>query len=283
MRTLVLGSKGQLGRDLLQVFGRRGETLGYDLPELDVTDSTRVRAAAADFRPDAIINAAAYTNVDQAEDDAESAFKGNEEGARVVAQAAALQGCPVVYISTDYVFDGTGDTPYEPGAPQQPLGVYGASKAAGEVATRAELPAKHIILRTAWLYGPGGNNFVEKILGAAQTRPELKVVDDETGSPTHTLDLAWAVEAALTAKAYGTHHAVNNGWCTRFAFAKAIIELAGLDTRLTPCKGSEFPSKAARPAYSVLSTKSLEAATGHKMRAWHEALRDYMERRSTQP
>lgn len=282
MRTLIFGSKGQLGRDLLQVFSRRGETLGFDLPELDIANSTLVRAVASDFRPDAIINAAAYTQVDDAEDDRDGAYRANEEGARAVAQVASERECPLVLISTDYVFDGTASTPYEPDAPESPLGVYGASKAAGEAATRAECPARHIILRTAWLYGPGGNNFVEKILALAADRPELKVVSDETGSPTHTLDLAWAAEAALAAKAYGTHHAVNSGWCTRLDFARAIIELAGLDTRLKPCKSSEFPSKAQRPAYSVLSTRTLEEATGHKMRAWQDALRDYMERRSTQ-
>ena len=281
MRTLIFGSKGQLGRDLQQVFSRRGETIGYDLPELDVSNNALVRAVVTDFQPDAIINAAAYTQVDHAEDDREGAFRANEEGARVVAAAAAAQECPVVYYSTDYVFDGTATTPYEPDTPECPLGVYGASKAAGEAATRAETAGKHIILRTAWLYGPGGSNFVEKILSAAHARPELKVVDDEMGSPTHTLDLAWATEAALAEKAYGTHHAVNSGWCTRFAFAKAIIEMAGLDTRVTPCKSTEFETKAERPAYSVLSTRTLEEATGHKMRAWQDALRDYMERRST--
>lgn len=281
MRTLILGCNGQLGRDLMRVFARRGDTAGYDLPAVDVSNHAQVASIADEFRPDAIVNAAAYTQVDHAEDDREGAFRANEEGARVVARVATAHECPVVFISTDYVFDGTGTTPYEPDMPERPIGVYGASKAAGEAATRAEAPSRHIILRTAWLYGPGGNNFVEKILGAATQRPELTVVDDETGSPTHTLDLAWAVEAALASKAYGTHHAVNTGWCTRYAFAKTILEFAGIATPVRPCSSAAFETKAARPAYSVLSTRTLEAATGHKMRAWQEALRDYMERRVT--
>lgn len=278
MRTLVFGAYGQLGRDLVALFARAGETRGVDLPETDVADERAVAAALRAAIPDLVINAAAFTDVEGAEDQREKAFRANKAGARIVARAAAERGVPVVYISTDFVFDGTAREPYAPDAPVAPRGVYAESKAAGETVTR-EANDRHFIVRTAWLYGPGGNNFVEKILRAAQTRPELRVVDDEVGSPTHTLDLAEAIRALAQTEAYGMYHAVNAGSCSRYAFAGAILEAAGLATPIAPCRAAEYPSKAPRPAYSVLSNEKLERATGHVMRPWEEALKMYMDRR----
>jgi len=278
MRVLILGSKGQLGRDLEIVFRETSKVVGYDLPEVDIADWERVRTTVHETKPDLVVNAAAYTDVEKAEDDPETAFRVNRDGAGFVATASAKEGIPVVYISTDYVFGGNKATPYEPEDPIHPLGVYAKSKAEGEAATR-EGTEKHFILRTAWLYGPGGNHFAEKIIRAARSRPELKVVEDEVGSPTHTLDLARAVHAIAQTEAYGTHHTVNAGSCTRYEYAKAILQLAGLQVPMHPCSSSEFPTKAPRPAYSVLSTATFEAVTGHKMRHWREALEDYMRRR----
>src|SRR5690606_25667561 len=228
--------------------------------------------------PELIINAAAYTNVDGAEDDRDGAFRVNEAGARYVAEAAAALNVPVLYYSTDYVFDGGKNAPYEPDDHVAPLGVYGESKAAGEAAVRSANP-RHFIVRTAWLYGPMGNNFVEKILRAADERPKLRVVDDEIGSPTHTQDLAAATLELVRTEQYGTYHAVNSGWCSRYELAKAILEEAGRKTPIEPCSSSEFPMKAPRPKYSVLSNAKLEKATPHKMRAWRQALEAYLERR----
>lgn len=278
MRTLVLGAKGQLGRDLMQVFAGRGAVKGCDLPQLDIANEVALQPIVEQFAPTVIINAAAYTDVDGAEDDLEQAFLANETGARNVSELAAYHNVPVVYFSTDYVFDGTKNTPYTPEDPIAPLGVYGESKAAGESATR-HANAQHFILRTAWLYGPGGKNFVEKIVEAAETRPKLRVVDDEIGSPTHTRDLAEATLALLQTEAYGTYHAVNNGDCTRYAFAKEIVRLTAMGSTLESCASAEFATRAERPRYSVLDNSKLTEACGYEFRPWQEALSDYMDRR----
>ena len=278
MRTLILGCKGQLGKDLITVFGEAGEAIGFDLPEIDVSSEGDVRSAIDDSQPEFIVNSAAYTNVEGAENDEESAFLANEQGARIVAEQAAAKDVPMVYISTDFVFDGTKTTPYEAKDEANPLSVYGRSKLAGEIAVRAAA-RRHFIVRTAWLYGPGGNNFPEKIIAAAQKNPSLKVVHDEVGSPTHTWDLALATRALSRTEAYGTYHAVNAGSCARDEFARAILECAGIDTPVTACSLDEFPTKARRPLYSVLSTADLEGATGHVSRDWREALNHFIERR----
>lgn len=279
MRTLIFGANGQLGRDLTAVFNQMGEVRGYDLPEVDIADEVALQPIVEAFGPNLLINAAAYTNVDGAEDDVANAFLANETGARNVAEIAAYRQIPVIYFSTDYVFDGTKGTPYLPDDPLSPLGVYGKTKAAGEHATLVANP-RHFILRTAWLYGPGGNNFVEKVLRAAASRPELSVVDDEFGSPTHTLDLAEAALALAKTQNYGTYHAVNTGACNRLEFARAFLEMAGVTTPVRPCKAADYPSKAPRPAYSVLDTAALTAASDYAMRPWRDALAHYMERRN---
>ncbi|MBI5093667.1 MAG: dTDP-4-dehydrorhamnose reductase [Candidatus Hydrogenedentes bacterium] len=278
MRTLILGSKGQLGRELLRVFAVDGPAQGVDLPELDISNAVAVARLLDGAAPDLIINAAAYTNVEAAEEDREAAFRANEDGARHVAEAASIRKVPVVYYSTDYVFGGSKTTPYEPQDAISPIGVYAKSKAAGEKATVGANP-RHFIIRTAWLYGPGGNNFVEKILRAAGTRPELRVVSDEVGSPTHTEDLAQATRALCKTVAFGVYHAVNEGSCSRFEFAQAILSLAGVKTPVKPCMSSEFPTKAERPLYSVLSNAKLERVCGHRMRPWKAALERYLQRR----
>ncbi len=279
MRTLIFGAKGQLGRDLLSVFSRAGEVRGHDLPEVDIVDEALAFRIAEDFGPELIINAAAYTNVEAAEDNLTDAFRVNETGARNLADIAARLGAPIVYYSTDFVFDGRRNTPYEPEDVATPLSVYGKSKLAGEQATRHS-NTRHFVLRTAWLYGPGGNNFVEKILSLAAQHPKLRIVTDEIGSPTHTLDLAEATLALAKTKAYGVYHVANEGAVSRYDFARRILELARVDTPVEPCFGAEFPAKARRPAYGALSTARLTEACGHVMRPWDAALVDYMSRRT---
>lgn len=279
MRTLILGANGQLGRDLMEVFAARGAVKGCDLPQIDIADEVALQPVVEQFSPSLIINAAAYTDVDGAEDHLEDAFLANETGARNIAELAEYRHIPVVYFSTDYVFDGSKHAPYTPDDPIVPLGVYGKSKAAGEAATR-HTATRHFIIRTAWLYGPGGNNFVEKIIRAAETRPKLRVVDDEIGSPTHTRDLAEATLALVQTKAYGTYHAVNSGDCTRYSFAKEIIRLTGIGSTLESCSADEYPSKAQRPHYSVLDSSKLTEACGYEMRPWLDALVHYMDRRN---
>jgi len=280
LTTVVFGAKGQLGRDLVARFRRDGEVLAVDLPEVDIADGPAVESALQDLRPDQVINAAAYTDVEKAEDDEAGAFRVNDAGAAHVASAAYRLGIPVVYYSTDYVFGGSKQSPYEPDDAIAPLGVYARSKAAGEMATRSANP-RHFIVRTAWLYGPGGNNFVEKILRAAATRPALRVVHDETGSPTHTWDLAEATAALLMTSDYGVYHAVNEGACRRDEFARAILRCAGLNATVTECSSDEFPTKARRPGYSALSNARLAQRTGHVMRSWEAALDAYIKRRNS--
>lgn len=278
MRTLILGAGGQLGRDLIGAFRRAGEVRAYTRAEVDITDEDQLYRVADQFPPDLVLNAAAYTNVDAAEDNLEAAFLTNEGGARHAADVAAYRGVPIVYFSTDYVFGNAKVAPYEVSDPISPLGVYGKSKAAGEATVRKVCP-QHFIIRTAWLYGPGGNNFVEKILRAAKARDTLRVVEDEVGCPTYTKDLAEATFYLARTRQYGTYHVVNRGACSRYEQAQAIVRMAELPTKIEPCPGSEFPSKAERPRYSVLSMDAYERATGHEMRPWKDALLDYMQHR----
>ncbi len=277
MRTLIFGARGQLGRDLVEVFAAEGPVAGFDLPELDIADSEQVEASVKAFGPDVLINAAAYTNVEAAEDDAAGAFRANVEGAAVAARAAHSAAIPVVYYSTDYVFGGHKRVPYVEEDAVAPIGVYAQSKADGEVWVR-ELTKKHFILRTAWLYGPTGNCFPKKILELAGKYPELKVVEDEVGSPTHTRDLAEATLAVVQRAAFGTYHAVNGGKCSRYELAKAVLELAGVSTPIVPCASSEFPAKASRPLYSVLATEKLRRESGYLFKNWKDALVEFMAR-----
>lgn len=268
-----------MGRDLTNRLHSEGEVLALDLPELNICNGPAVKAAVNDFMPTVVINAAAYTDVEGAEDHAGDAYRINEGGASIVAAAAACVEAPVVYYSTDFVFDGEKRSPYETNDPVAPLSVYGRSKAAGEVAVQGATELCFIV-RTAWLYGPGGNNFVEKVLRAAGTRPELHVVDDELGSPTHTWDLAEATAALIKTRMYGVYHAVNAGVCSRYELATAILHESGIATPVYACKSGQSPSKAPRPAYSALSSERLERVTGYTMRPWREALRHYLQRRS---
>ena len=277
MHTLIFGAKGQLGKDLRTIFSNAGSVTGVDLPEVDIADTDAVKALTQSEAPGLVVNAAAFTDVEAAEDREQEAFRANEDGARIVARAAAAQGIPIGEYSTDHVFGGVKSTPYDVDDETAPSGVYARSKLAGEVATREENP-EHFIVRTAWLYGPGGNNFVEKVLAAAKSRPSLKVVEDEVGAPTHTLDLARATVALTKTEAYGVYHVVNGGACSRYEFALAILDETGLATPIEPCGSDAFPTKAERPLYSVLSTQALEEATGFGMPQWRDALQEYIAR-----
>ena len=278
MRVLVFGAGGQLGRDLLRVFQADHTVIGFTHAQLNIVEGEAVRLAFHDARPDLVLNAAAYTDVEKAEDDERGAFHVNANGAQRVAEAAAAIEVPVVYFSTDFVFDGTKRAPYTPQDKTSPRSVYAKSKARGEENSLWHNPQTFVV-RTAWLYGPGGNNFVEKILKAAKARPSLRVVNDEIGSPTYTRDLAAATLALVKTRAYGIYHAVNAGSCSRFEFAQAILREAGLDTPIEPCSASEYPMKAARPAYSVLSNEKLESASGIVMPDWRDGLARYMKQR----
>ncbi len=278
MRVLIFGAGGQLGRDLLRVFKADYTVIGLTHAQANIVEGEAVKLAVRDARPDLVLNAAAYTDVEKAEDDERGAFHTNANGAQRIAEASAALEVPVVYFSTDFVFDGTKRDAYTPEDKTSPKSVYAKSKLRGEENTLWSNPQSFVI-RTAWLYGPGGNNFVEKIAKAAASRPSLRVVSDEIGSPTYTRDLAAATRALVKTKAYGIYHAVNAGVCSRYEFAQAIVKEAGLETPIEPCSASEYPMKAARPAYSVLSNEKLETASGIVMPEWRDALARYMKQR----
>ncbi len=260
-----------LGSDLVEALA------GHDVTapshhELDVTDLEAVTAVVKGM--DVVINAAAYTRVDDAESDETTATRINGTAAGTVATAARLAGARVVQLSTDYVFDGRSTVPYDERHPIDPVNAYGRSKAAGERAVLAAHPEGSYIVRTAWLYGAHGPNFARTILSAASTRQTLGVVTDQRGQPTWTADLAAAIIELLSVDAEpGVYHATNSGEASRFDFARAIFEQAGLDpARIVPTLSSEFARPAVRPSYSVLGHRALDTAGVSPLRSWQEAL-----------
>jgi dTDP-4-dehydrorhamnose reductase len=246
-----------LGQDVVRAAG----AVGYTRAELDVTDAAAVRAALGP--DDLAINCAAWTDVDGAEEHEDEALRINRDGARNVAEAAGA----VLYVSTDYVFDGTKREPYVESDPVNPQTAYGRTKLEGERAT-AEANPRHYIVRTSWLFGPGGKNFVETMLGLG---PEVRVVDDQVGSPTFTGHLADALARLARTEDYGVHHLTASGSCSWFEFAREIFARAGSDTRAEPCATADFPRPAPRPAYSVLGSER-----GDRLPTWQEGLDAYL-------
>ena len=273
---LVTGSNGQLGHDLMAVLPAAGhDCVGLDLPDLDITDATSVAAAMAQVRPDVVVNAAAYTAVDAAEDDEATALRVNGDGPAVLAAAVAdVPGCRLVQVSTDYVFDGTATTPYAEDAPVAPASAYGRTKAAGEAAVLTALPDRGYVVRTAWLYGLNGANFVKTMLRLAGSHETLNVVDDQRGQPTWSRDLAEQIVALVDADApAGVYHGTASGETTWYGFTRAIFAGAGLDPeRVQPTTTDKFPRPAPRPAYSVLGHDKWADVGVVPMRSWDEAL-----------
>lgn len=278
MKILVTGANGQLGTDLMNHFSQsHDEAHGFDVDTLDITDIEQTISAVRSLKPDAIINCAAYTNVDGCEEQADLAYKINAIGTRNLAVAANETAARLLHISTDFVFDGTAKKPYLEFDAVNPLSVYGKSKLAGEELVRQLCP-RHYILRTAWLYGRNGNNFVKTMLKLGAEKKTLTVVDDQVGSPTFTLDLVKSIDTVLRSDAYGTYHATNNGQCSWNDFAKRIFELASLPVEVLPISTEQLARPAARPKYSVLQNFMLEAQFGHVMREWDKALGEYFQK-----
>lgn len=286
-RFLIAGAGGMLGTALQTVLASRG--IGFEAPpegEFDITDPSSVtrhaerfaRALPAGARG-VIVNAAAYTNVEQAEDHPDVAFRVNEQGARMLAEAARDSGLGFVHVSTDFVFDGTKLDGYTESDEPMPLSVYGMSKLAGEHAVHAAY-AYALIVRTAWVFGENGANFPTKILDLAERMPVLKVVTDEIGSPTYTIDLAAGIVGLVEAQAHGLYHLAGAGSCSRFELAEAVLELAGLAAAIEPVSAAEFATRAARPANSVLDC-SKAAALGVTMPPWRDALARFIAGRMT--
>ena len=278
---LITGAQGMLGSDLVPRLRQHlppAELIAVDIDGLDITVEDQVREKVEAIRPAVIINCAAYTDVDGCESERDLAFRVNAHGPELLARAAAEYRAQLLHISTDFVFDGSQSTPYTEEDEPYPISAYGESKLAGEEAVRALAP-EHLIVRTAWLYGRGGRNFVETILRLAEERDHLSVVTDQTGSPTWTVQLASAIVALLAVGARGTYHAVNRGECTRYEWAGEILRLAGKERRLLPATTEEFPRPARRPAYSALGCEKLTRDTGFRFCPWHRALADYLQTR----
>ena len=271
-KVLVTGVNGMLGQDLCPIFEDNGyEVIETDIQNLDITNPKMVDEVLSKEKPDFVIHCAAYTNVDKAEEDIETARLINVTGTENVANACNKYNATMVYISTDYVFDGGVNTkrtePYKPMDKTAPLNNYGLTKWEGEEAVRKILE-KYYICRTSWLYGHYGKNFVETMLSFAN-KPELKVVDDQVGCPTWTVDLSDAIIKIIETKPYGTYHTCGGGNTSWYGFAKEIFEQAGLKVNLKPCTTEEFPRPAKRPAYSIMDNDGL-------LRDWKQALKGYM-------
>lgn len=269
---LVVGANGMLGHDLMEVL--QGDVRGLDLPELDITDLASVRKALLTLKPEIIVNSAAYTDVDGCESNVETAMSVNGEGVGLLALTAREIGAKLVQVSTDYVFNGGKGSPYLEDDATGPLSIYGESKLAGEL--NAAMAPKHLIVRTQWLYGIHGKNFVETMIRLAAEKSELSVVDDQIGSPTFTRDLALAIKALLDKGCNGTYHAANSGFCSWNEFAKAIFQEEGLSVTVNPMTTKQLNRPARRPLYSTLDCGKLARDAGFAPRPWREALQEYL-------
>ena len=276
MKVFVTGASGQLGYDVCRELDRRGiENRGVSSLDLDITDAQSVKAALEDYCPDAVIHCAAYTKVDQAENDVNQCWAVNVDGTRNVAVACCAVGAKLLYLSTDYVFHGTGERFYEPGDDVNPQNVYGASKLAGELAVQAMLE-RYFIMRVSWVFGKHGNNFVKTMLRLAETKSQVDVVCDQIGSPTYTADLAPLLCDMTNTERYGLYHATNEGVCSWAQFAEEIFRLAGKHVKVNPIPTSEYPTPASRPLNSRLSKECLDAAGFSRLPQWQEAVRCYL-------
>ena len=272
MKVLVTGAKGQLGTDLMHELEKRGiEGIGVDVQEMDITDAEACRRVIKNSGADAVIHCAAYTAVDAAEDNVDLCRRINGEGTRNVAQACKEADVKLMYISTDYVFDGQGTRPWEPDDERHPLNVYGQTKYEGELAVE-ELSDKYFIVRIAWVFGVAGKNFIKTMLRLGKERGAVSVVDDQVGSPTYTYDLARLLVDMIQTDKYGRYHATNEGLCSWYEFAKEIFRQAGMEVPVTPVSSDAFPAKATRPSNSRLNKDKLSENGFERLPAWQDAL-----------
>lgn len=275
MKVLITGSNGMLGHDLIDVLNDKHELILTTSKTLDITDKEHTVEFIKENKPDIVINSAAYTDVDGCEENRKLAFSVNGEGVRNLAIGCREADCPLVHISTDYVFNGKNDTPWVEDDEIEPISVYGKSKLEGEQAIQ-EILDKFFIVRTAWLYGVNGGNFPKTMLELAKTHDELTVVYDEVGTPTYTPDLAEAIGKLIETDYYGIYHITNSGSCSWCEFAKYIFEIAGVDVKVTPVTASEFARPAPRPSYSVLNNKKWVDNGFEPLRSYKEAIKDYL-------
>ncbi len=277
MRVLVTGVKGQLGHDVMDELAAKGiEGIGVDVEEMDITDAAACEKVITEAKPDAVIHCAAYTAVDAAEDNVELCRKVNAEGTRNIAKVCKALDIKMMYISTDYVFNGEGLRPWEPDDHREPLNVYGLTKYEGEIAVEQNLE-KFFIVRIAWVFGVNGKNFIKTMLRLGKERGAVSVVNDQIGSPTYTYDLSKLLVAMIQTDKYGRYHATNEGLCSWYDFACEIFRQAGMyEVKVTPVDSSAFPVKAKRPSNSRLNKDKLTENGFEKLPAWQDALGRYL-------
>jgi dTDP-4-dehydrorhamnose reductase len=276
MKVLIIGSKGMLGSDLLSEFSPTCTVLGMDLPAIDIAKPDQCHTIVQEFRPNVIINAAAFARVDDCETKEALAYAVNGEGSGNLAKAAAVAGALLVHYSTDYVFDGLKENAYMEEDVPNPQNVYGKSKLLGETLIRQNCP-EHLILRTSWLFGPNGPNFIKTIVNAARGGNPLRVVNDQRGSPSYTKDIAAHTMRMIKAGCRLTYHLTNSGVCTWHELASKALEWAGIKVAIQAVSTEEFPRPAARPRNSALVNAHLERDGLPLMRSWQSAARDYVE------
>lgn len=276
MKVLVTGANGQLGSDVIKVLKQREiKCFGTCRKNMDITDWKRVRLVIRDYCPDIVIHCAAYTAVDKAEDEVELCKSVNVAGTRNIAEACREINAKMMYISTDYVFDGKKRGIYETEEILNPLSIYGKSKAMGELAVRQILD-KYFIIRTSWLFGKNGNNFIKAIISAANSKNIIDVVKDQIGSPTYASDLVPLLIKIIQSEKFGIYHATNEGFCSWAEFAEEIVRMLKLGCVIHPVKSSEYRTKALRPKNSRLSKEKLLSAGFYKLPTWQDALRRYL-------
>lgn len=275
MKILLTGSKGMLGYDLIRVLTDKHQVVTTDIDDLDVTNLDQTIAGIMRIKPDTVIHAAAYTNVDGCESNIDMAFQVNGIGARNVAIACQETGASMVYFSSDYVFDGEKGSPYLEYDQTNPKSIYGQSKLWGEMLVKEVLP-RHSIIRTSWLYGVNGKNFVTTMLDLARRAPELRVVNDQIGSPTYTLDLARAVAQIIDKPMFGTLHLTNSDICSWYEFAMEIFTQAGMEVNITPINSDELRRPAFRPKYSVLANYMWKLEGLAPLRSYKDALAEFI-------
>ena len=277
MKILVTGIRGQLGYDVMKVLKARNiEAAGVNSDEMDITDQACVDRVFEREMPDAVIHCAAWTAVDAAEDEIEACRAVNVDGTEHIAKACSRIGAVMMYFSTDYVFNGEGETPWKPEDPTGPASVYGQSKLDGENAVRRILPGKHFIVRLQWVYGINGKNFVKTMLRLSETHDRLTVVCDQIGGPSYTPDIAELACDMIVTDKYGTYHAANTGYCSWYEFAKAIFAEAGRQIEVAPVSSNQYPAKAKRPHNSRLDTSKLSENGFRQLPPWQDALHRFI-------
>ena len=276
MKVLVTGVNGQLGHDIVEECQKRNiEAIGVDVKEMDITDAHQVNEVITETKPDAIIHCAAWTAVDKAEDEVEQCRKVNRDGTKHIVDVCEKLDLPLMYFSTDYVFDGQGEESWNEYDERHPLNVYGKTKYEGEL--EVERLKKHFITRISWVFGINGSNFIKTMLRLGKERKEVSVVNDQIGSPTYTYDLARLCVDMIQTKEYGTYHATNEGICSWYEFACEIFKQAKMDVIVHPVDSTQFPTRAVRPKNSRMNETELDKHGFTRLPSWQDALERYLD------